>query len=213
MSLLGLSFLVYRNRRKRLLFQSQLEKAEVREKERQQIAKSLHDEVAGDLRILHQKLENTQQFEEAKSLDSVKENVRNLSHQLSSVSFDEVSFKDQIINLISDYFSPSFKIKTSGIDVVNWEEIDNPIKRTLYLSIREAIQNTVKYAEASLVNLDFESVKKEVHLSIQDNGKGFDTQSTKKRNWIKKFTRKNYRIKRNLFQLKVILKAEQILKL
>lgn len=160
LALLGLSFLVFRNRRKRLLFQAQLEKAEAREKERQQIAKSLHDEVAGDLRILHQKLESNQQFEEAKNLYSVKENVRNLSHQLSSVSFDEVSFKDQIINLISDYFSPSFKIKASGINDINWKEIDNPIKRTLYLSIREAIQNTVKYAEASLITLSFEGLKK-----------------------------------------------------
>lgn len=180
LALLGLSFLVYRNRRKRLLFQTQLEKAEVREKERQKIAKSLHDEVAGDLRNLHQKLENSQQFEVAKNLDQVKENVRNLSHQLSSVNFEEVSFKDQIINLISDYFSPSFKIKASGIDDVNWQKIDNPIKRTLYLSIREAIQNTIKYAEASQVNLDFAGIKKEVHLSIQDNGKGFDTETIKK---------------------------------
>ncbi|MGB0891156.1 MAG: ATP-binding protein [Flavobacteriaceae bacterium] len=180
LALLGLSFLVYRNRRKRLLFQTQLEKAEVREKERQKIAKSLHDEVAGDLRNLHQKLENSQQFEVAKNLDQVKENVRNLSHQLSSVNFEEVSFKDQIINLISDYFSPSFKIKASGIDDVNWQKIDNPIKRTLYLSIREAIQNTIKYAEASQVNLDFAGIKKEVHLSIQDNGKGFDIEAIKK---------------------------------
>lgn len=179
LALFLLSVLYFKNRRKRLLFKTQLEKAEAREKERQQIAKSLHDEVAGDLRLLHQKLEKNKQFIVAKSLNSVKENVRNLSHKLSSVSFEEVSFKDQIINLISDYISTSFKISVDGIDNCNWSEINNSIKRTLYLSIRESIQNTLKYAEANKMKINFESLKNNIHLTIQDNGKGFNTKSIK----------------------------------
>ena len=99
------------NRRKKLLFEAKLLQVEVREKERQEIAKSLHDEVAGDIRMLHLKLAKTNQIKEADSLNIIKENVRNLSHQLSSESFDKVVFKDQIINLVSDFFEPKFKIK------------------------------------------------------------------------------------------------------
>ena len=46
----------YFQRRRKLLYQAQLERVQAREHERQQIAKSLHDEVAGDLRLLHQKI-------------------------------------------------------------------------------------------------------------------------------------------------------------
>ena len=180
LALLG-SVTYFRNRRKKLVYKAQLEKVAAREEERQQIAKSLHDEVAGDLRMIHQKLIQNNN-EEAKNVESVKENVRNLSHQLSSVSFEEVSFKDQIINLISDSFSPSFRIRTEAIDSVIWKEINSTIKRTIYLCIRESLQNTIKYGEASQFIISFSMEKKTVKVTLTDNGKGFDID--KKRNGI-----------------------------
>lgn len=167
-------------RRKKLLFQAQLQKIEAREQERRQIAKSLHDEVAGDLRMLHRRLEKSQLVDEALKLEMVKDNVRNLSHQLSSVSFDQVTFKDQIINLVSDYFSPEFIIKVNGLKAIDWEQTNNSIKRLLYLGIRESIQNCQKYAQASKMTIDFSINKKTVILDIADNGVGFDTKTSKK---------------------------------
>ncbi|WP_075340585.1 tetratricopeptide repeat-containing sensor histidine kinase [Tenacibaculum agarivorans] len=167
-------------RRKRLLYQAQLQKIQARENERRQIAKSLHDEVAGDLRLLHQKLAQSQLLPEAQKLEEVKENVRNLSHQLSSVSFEKVNFVDQIINLISDYFEPGFIIRVHGLKEINWHNVNQSIKRVLYLSIRESIQNCQKYAEASRIDINFKVHKKAVHLDIQDNGKGFNTNNSKK---------------------------------
>ena len=167
------------NRKKKMLFNAKLKQVEVREKERQQIAKSLHDEVAGDIRMLHLKLAKTNQLDEAKSLDIINENVRNLSHQLSSESFDKVSFKNQIINLVSDYFEIDFKIKVKEIDSVLWESVNNSIKRTLFLSIRESIQNTKKHANAKEVTINFSETKKVIILTISDNGKGFNINAKK----------------------------------
>ncbi len=176
--LMSISFFTFR--RKKTLYQAQLQKAQVRERERKQIAKSLHDEVAGDLRLLHRKLEKSQLLEEAQKLEEVKDNVRNLSHQLSSVSFKKVNFVDQIINLISDYFSPDFVIRVHDLKEIDWEQANSSIKRVLYLSIRETIQNCQKYAAASKMNINFSVHKKAVHLTISDNGVGFDTETCKK---------------------------------
>lgn len=178
--LFGFSVMFYFQRRRKLLYQAQLQQVQVREHERKQIAKSLHDEVAGDLRLLHRKLEKSNLLEEAQKLDAVKENVRNLSHQLSSVSFDKVSFKNQIINLVSDYFEPDFKIKVNGLQNYNWTTVDNSIKRLLYLSARESLQNCKKYAKASTIIINFSVHKKYVHLGIIDDGIGFDTKISKK---------------------------------
>jgi signal transduction histidine kinase len=178
--LFGFSVMFYFQRRRKLLYQAQLQQIQVREHERKQIAKSLHDEVAGDLRLLHHKLEKSNLLEEAQKLDAVKENVRNLSHQLSSVSFNKVSFKNQIINLVSDYFEPDFKIKVNGLQNYNWTKVDNSIKRLLYLSARESIQNCKKHAKASKVIINFSVHKKYVHLGIIDDGIGFDTKISKK---------------------------------
>ena len=162
-------------RRKKLIFKAKMQQVEVREKERQQIAKSLHDEVAGDLITLHLKLTKQEQIAAAESLEVIKENVRNLSHKLSSESFEKVSFKDQIINLISDYFEVNFKIKVQGIETINWRRINDSIKRTLFLAIREGIQNSKKHGEATVISLNFSESKKAVFLIVSDNGKGFPT--------------------------------------
>ncbi|KGL62394.1 tetratricopeptide repeat-containing sensor histidine kinase [Polaribacter sp. Hel1_85] len=176
---IGFGANVVSSRRKKILFEAKLQQIEAREKERQQIAKSLHDEVAGDIRMLHLKLAKTNQTEEAKSLDVIKENVRNLSHQLSSESFDKVSFKDQIINLISDFFEIDFRIKAEKIDTVDWQNINNAIKRTLFLTIRESIQNAKKHAAAKNIILSFSETKNAVFLTISDNGKGFNVADKK----------------------------------
>ena len=176
---LGFGASIVTNRRKKLVFEAKMKQIEVREKERQRIAKSLHDEVAGDIRMLHLELTKRKQLEEAKKLAIIKGTVRNLSHQLSSESFEKVSFKNQIINLISDFFEIDFKIKVQEIDVVNWKDVNNSIKRILFLVIRESIQNSKTHAVASVVILNFKQTKKALTLTISDNGKGFNTASKK----------------------------------
>jgi len=172
--LLGISVLVFKHRRKKMAFEAQLQKVEAREEERQQIAKALHDEVAGDLRLLHQQLEKEKQTTIAESLNAVKGNVRNLSHQLSSVSFDEVSFKDQLINLVSDYYSSGCKISLSGLKENNWSILENSIKRTVYLASRESVQNAHKYAKATQIKIWLSLDKNNAYLRIEDNGIGFN---------------------------------------
>jgi signal transduction histidine kinase len=176
---LGFGASIVTNRRKKLAFEAKMKQIEAREKERQRIAKSLHDEVAGDIRMLHLSLSKTAQIAAAKSLHIIKENVRNLSHQLSSESFEKVFFKDQIINLVSDFFDPNFRIKIQEIDDVKWQKVNNVIKRTLFLAIREGVQNAKQHAEASVVVLNFKETKKAILLTVSDNGKGFDITSKK----------------------------------
>ena len=172
--LIGFGVSIVFNRRKKMIFEAKLQQVAIREKERQQIAKSLHDEVAGDIRMLHLKLAANKHLEEAGKLDVIKENIRNLSHQLSSESFDSVTFKDQVINLVSDFFESNISIKIQEIDAVGWLKINNSIKRTLFLSIRESIQNTHKHTQATVLVLEFRETKKAVFLTISDNGQGFD---------------------------------------
>ena len=144
------------------------------------MAQSLHDEIKGDLSMLLLQLENKGLIREAKNLYMIKKNVRSLSHQLSSESFNDVSFRDQIVNLVSDFYEDYFIINILELESIKWKMINNVIKRTLYLVVRESIQNAKKYSEATILNLVFSQTKKTVCLTITDNGKGFDTKILKK---------------------------------
>lgn len=168
-----------RERRKKNQLNAQLQTATAREEERQQIAKTLHDEVAGDLVLLQRQLKKTADNTLVEQVSHVKNSIRTLSHNLSSVSFEEVSFVDQIINLVSDYYEPTFKIKSENLQEIQWRKINKAVKRTLYLCVRESLQNAHKYAEASTVSLVFKQSKSVISIQVVDNGKGFQVAEKK----------------------------------
>ncbi|MNU79875.1 Sensor histidine kinase LiaS [compost metagenome] len=62
------------------------------------------------------------------------------------------------------------------IDIQNKLKESYPLKSiellNLYRIIQEAVQNTLKYAEASLIKISFEENQTGIHLVISDNGKG-----------------------------------------
>ena len=51
------------------------------------------------------------------------------------------------------------------------------VARTIFLSTQEALANIARHARATQVNVTVEKVGTAVHLTIRDNGKGFDTSS------------------------------------
>ena len=167
-------YLFYLSKKRMFAYKTNLERAKAREEERIEIATTLHDKVAGDLWLIYQRALKIKEQSITEPLSKVNLEIRNLSHELSSVNFNEVSFKDQLINLISDYFSSTFNIKVNGLDDIDWNLIESEIKRALYLAIRESIQNSKKHALASKVIIKLERKDNNIVLSFTDNGKGFE---------------------------------------
>ena len=66
------------------------------------------------------------------------------------------------------------------MDLILWKDVNETIKRTLYLGIRESLQNTLKYANANQFFIEFSRDKKEIVLHLKDNGEGFDILKGKK---------------------------------
>jgi signal transduction histidine kinase len=54
------------------------------------------------------------------------------------------------------------------------------IELNLYRIVQEQLNNILKYAKASVINIEMSTVKNKLFLSISDNGIGFDTVSTEK---------------------------------
>ncbi len=55
--------------------------------------------------------------------------------------------------------------------------IDPATKRDLYLILREAVNNTVKYAEAHCIHVTFVARERVIRLEVKDDGKGFNPAS------------------------------------
>ena len=51
---------------------------------------------------------------------------------------------------------------------------DNDTKAILFRVLQELINNTIKHAEASKINIKFEKDNNQIKIQYHDNGKGFD---------------------------------------
>jgi len=157
------------------------------EKERERIARELHDHVAGTLvgarfllPSLHQlrnQLDLTQLnfYEKALSaLDQSIHDVRNISHQLLPPSFQETSLQLEMEKLVSTYRLLAPKTYFSMTFDVDESKISPDIAMTLYRISQESLQNIHKHAHASSVWMHICLLNDVVQLRIEDNGRGFD---------------------------------------
>ena len=65
------------------------------------------------------------------------------------------------------------KVKLSSVEGMN-----------LYRIIQEAVNNSIKYSEATSISIHVVQVEKQIQLTIQDNGSGFDYENIEKGNGL-----------------------------
>ncbi len=172
--------------------QSKLEEEKV--KERNRISEELHDGILGKLfgtRVglgfieINSNEKNQKQYQLfLDELQNVEKEIRDVSHKLSD-NFDksEVNFKTIIKQLIiSKSKIGGFKYDISFDENINWYHFDGVVKVNLYRIIQEGIQNIIKYADATIVTINFSLKNNNLVLSLADNGIGFDVK--KKNNGI-----------------------------
>lgn len=65
----------------------------------------------------------------------------------------------------------------SGEENLQTIKLDVATRKNLFLIFKEAINNAAKYSSAKAIVIQFKRSNSTIDLSIQDNGKGFDTQN------------------------------------
>lgn len=100
---------------------------------------------------------------------------------------------DDLSNIIARlrrYASELFDAKNINYQIVTPENMDDvkmtmEQRRDVYLIFKEAINNLLKYAECTQVNININIENRKFNLVIADNGKGFDSTKSSSRNGIK----------------------------
>jgi signal transduction histidine kinase len=103
------------------------------------------------------------------------EEIRKLSKALITPGFIKSGLKQSVEDLIEDILIAK-KINII-LDIKDMDEknLSEGLKITIYRIIQEQLNNILKYAEASEVTIRINNVADTILLSINDNGKGFDT--------------------------------------
>jgi two-component system, NarL family, sensor kinase len=144
------------------------------EKERERIAKDLHDDLISKLTVLTYAL----QIENSKvnPVELLNESIkiaRRITHDLTPPLLDQTSLKD----LIDDFVAPLSQ--SYNVDCFYGHHqccaLNSEVKLQLFRIVQEVINNMLKHAKASEIVINLRITKYAVSLIVRDNGVGFDT--------------------------------------
>ena len=155
--------------------------------ERSRLAKDLHNRLGGLLTVTKLNLkkiggyavmeqQDVTRFDKALDLlDQSVVELRRIAHHLMPVSLLNDGLKTAIEDFCNAIPAASFLYCGEG----EYTRLDNRLEIALYQSAYELVNNAVKYAEATAINVQLIIDKGLVALMIQDNGIGFDPDKTK----------------------------------
>lgn len=172
---------------------------DIQEKERSRVARELHDSSLQNLTHLVHTIELSSMFIDqdpiraklelmscSKNLKQIIDDIRDTIFDLRPMSFDDLGFRQCIENFI-DGLKRQYKnceIIYELDEIEFCESDDEKLKEeyslflmTLYRIIQEAVTNALKHAEADKVEFYIKKEIDNLHISIIDNGKGFDVKS------------------------------------
>jgi len=160
--------------------------------ERQRISMALHDSAGSIITGLKANLQmvkddfssidqDVHYKETLKLSDQLQQEIRNISNDLLPSSILKLGLVEEIKKILHN-LEKTYGITTSleSNGQAN-ESIDSKIVFHLYYIIREALDNIVKYADAKNILIQYFKYDDEIHLVIEDDGKGFDITSAKEK--------------------------------
>lgn len=160
---------------------------ETQEKERQRIARDLHDSTVQNLTSLVHKSELCMKLMDidpircrlelsslSKTLRDIIEDTRNMIYDLRPMSFDDIGFDITVERYLDKMKSNNPKTSFQYRVVGDPYAIKSVVSLTLLRVIQEACSNAVKHAKAEHVTVSLSYKNEGLLLDIIDDGNGFD---------------------------------------
>lgn len=141
------------------------------EKERNRLAKELHDGVCNDLYALEM---NASTLNESwkELLRTSRENIRRVSHELLPPTFQETTLKQVLQNYAERMTSASCNVTLTTLpEECDWSVLPETYCLNIYRIIQEATGNALKHASPTEIHLTLEWKLPNLELTISHNGK------------------------------------------
>ncbi len=167
--------------------------------ERLRISRELHDELGSTLsgiamysHITRNQIKDGKNEEIERSLTSMQHSAGEMVNKLNDIVWlvnPEKDSLEKLMERLEEYVDNMAAIKNIAVKIDVGEklsEVELPVqtRRNIYLFCKEAINNAVKYSNASLIELTMKEVQNKIVFSVCDNGKGFDVAHVKKGNGL-----------------------------
>lgn len=170
-----------------VLLKKEVETIKAIKEERERIGDDLHDDLGSRLSAIRLELEYLQNLFEDKDVQQkmtgvvvqsrelssiIREVVWSLNAQYDTLDSFAIFVKEYVYNLLS---VTKIDLQMHIDEDIPNKEMSNAIRRALFLTIKETLNNALKHSEASLIvfKLNLNSDNR-LEISIEDNGHGMD---------------------------------------
>ncbi len=146
------------------------------ENERQRMSRELHDGVCNDLLAIQMNIKSGKSLDStAKLIDSCRESVRRISHELMPPEFSYASI-DEVIRF---FVAKQAKAHEGKIDLTfrsslgdgeSWQMVPDAVSLEIYRIVQEAVGNAVKHSGASEISVSLRLENLNLMAEIKDNG-------------------------------------------
>ncbi len=208
-----------------LINRNKLKRTMEMERMRSRLSRDLHDDIGSTLssinilsRMAHSNLTQSQDEKTKASLEKINERSQRLLDNMSDIIWNINPGNDTIEEVMSrmrEYATAILEAK--NIDYTfNFpkEELDctltMEVKNNMYLIFKEAVNNLSKYSGATHATLSLTFDEKNIHLKVEDNGKGFDENEIKHRGGLSNMQHRAEEIKGRIKICSAIDKGTQI---
>lgn len=148
----------------------------LQEKDRERLAEELHDNIISRLNLIRLNTDYKNMNELSVDLKNSMQIIRELSHNLTPPDLEEI----ELIDLIADYLEQINK----NIEVKYYHHISRnaPIntqtKLNIFRILQELINNILKHAHATQIDISLRISLNHLILTAKDNGCGFSMESS-----------------------------------
>lgn len=170
---------------------------DVQEKERQRIARDLHDSSLQDLTHLVHQVELSSLYIDKdpvkaklelalieSGLRKVIDDIRNRIYDLRPMTFDDLGLKETLLNFFSVLNQNNdFEILADIDDIedqLTTEEKEISLIM-IYRIIQECVQNAIEHSKGNKIKVILKKSGNSISIKIQDNGIGFDLKEAEKK--------------------------------
>jgi signal transduction histidine kinase len=155
------------------------------EDERQRFAQDLHDEIGASLsaiRLYVSDIYSGQHNEDVRdklqqvkhTIDQSMASTRRISHNILPPGLEHMGLS-HVVNDLVKTFNLSGRINVNVTAEAKMPKLDYSRELILYRVLQELINNTIKHAQASKIDIQFEQTPDDYIIRYSDDGIGFDT--------------------------------------
>jgi len=171
---------------------SQIETQNKLQEQRLNISRDLHDNIGAQLTFIISSVDNVKYGFDIKNsplgnkLDNIsdftQDTIIELRDTIWAMNNNQITFEDlrvRILNFIekAKLVKENIQFKFSIEETLQDTILTSVQGINIYRTIQEALNNTIKYAEASEIIIEAQLRDNSIKISIDDNGKGFDRET------------------------------------